>query len=514
MVGSSIMTRFLLLAMAFMAVMVSADQNPLTVDLGYTKVTGKYQTPFILDFTSIKAYLGIPFAQPPLGNLRLRPPQPIDTTPQPPVTATKMSPQCMQSQSNNPLVNYVEDAPGISEDCLTLNIWTPKDAKEGSTNYPVLVWVYGGSFDSGGAVFPLYDGQFFVRQALDDTPVIVVTFNYRITAFGESAGAIALGAQLIASPNVNPPSGQKPMFDRVILESGSAQMRTVEYHQKDFDAVVAGVNCTNAANKLDCLRALPADVLLGAYKLQDSYHVVIDGTYIPQSSVTAFKSGYYQKVPMILGTNTDEGTFFETGVNTTDAFNAFLQKDYQPFVDQVKSLYPLSSYQNSTFRTASEIFADRFFVCPGRNQSDTYALSNPSLPVYKYRFNHQPYLSKLLAPNLGVFHLSEVPFVFGYPLVLAPLTNEHTLSRIMQSYWARFAATGDPNGGKYGTVKWPLYVPDLKLVNGGGVRLLINDGDTSNGGITTEVDDQKVEVCQFWMQFLEQVWETPATYTP
>jgi para-nitrobenzyl esterase len=225
------------------------------------------------------------------------------------------------------------------------------------------------------------------------------------------------------------------------------------------------------------------------------YGVVVDGSYVPAHPARLLEQNAFSKVPLLIGTVTDEGTFFSQNVkNATDLqpiLNAF-----GPLSTNVTTLYPLSKYGNSAFQVASNIFADRIFVCPVRNLADTYVSQN--IPVYKYRWNHQPLLTKIPLGNLGVYHFSEVPYVWKFPpFLLTP--GECQISKTLISYWAAFAANGVPGSavGQVSPLEWGLYKPRLDLIGGGrGNRIRFDEGE--KGGVVIEVDDEKLDECVFW----------------
>ncbi|KAJ3195336.1 hypothetical protein HK101_000447 [Irineochytrium annulatum] len=513
-----------------------APLTPLRVDLGYGAFTGKYVAPFVLDGVLVRAHLGIPFAAPPTGPLRFRPPQPVPHVGE--MHTTYLRPNCFQNNSITTL-----DLTGRSEDCLYLNVWSPA-RQPANEPLPVMVWIFGGGFYSGGAGVPFYDGATMTRRAMDSTPVIVVTINYRVgplgfmassdlqeegslnpglldqraalqwvrqhikafggdpdnvTVFGESAGAISIASHLTAASNVAAQradaSGKSPLFDRAILESGAATVAAVGDLQKNYDAVLSYVGCNNAttsAARLACLRAAdPAAITTGA---SQNFGIVVDGTYVVEPPLAALSKGDYLKVPILLGDNTNEGTFFEMSVKTAADFDVFMSR-FGDSVTKVQELYPLSAYKESYFETASAIFADNVFKCQVRHLADTYSTS---LPVYRYHWNHAPILVHLVDSPLGVFHGSEYFFVFGWPFIETPLSGESQLSQIVIDYWTAFAYGGQPKS-KFTGVEWPLYVANESLPNGGGERIRFDSGN--KGGVVTELDLGDNDKCAFWVDY-------------
>ncbi|KAJ3334280.1 hypothetical protein HDU76_003929 [Blyttiomyces sp. JEL0837] len=564
-----------------------------SINLGYATVTGRYfQTtspnPNNSTKLDVKTWLGIPYAQPPIGDLRFRQAKPISTN-LGSLNTTEFGDECMQNRPASPLLLFAPDTSSKSEDCLTLNIFTPPHARELLTSYPVMVFVHGGSGTYGGSADTLFDGVRFVANSLNDTPVIFVSFNYRlnvfgylaskelasenalnialldqrfvfkwvqayiskfggnpnsITVFGQSSGATSIGAHMVANQTIiqnissktnqhtkaytkksnNNNGGGKAinavdlLFDKAILQSDSGKARTVSASQPFFDSVVKQLNCDTSTAKVNCLRQVSAsDLLAAGANHQGSFDPVIDGVYITQSPILAFKKGEYMKIPIIIGSVTDEGTAFEVLVLIDSAYQSFLDgfEGGKAVRDKINSLYRLADYENSYFKLASAVEGDYNFICAVKNQSDSYATSQtPATPVYRYRFNHQMTNPSILfwVSNQGVFHQSELYFLFDNQNALdnSPSSKEPMLALTLHEYWTRFAAYGNPNGGKHSLGYWPVYKPVGGDGKSGGVRFLINDGGV--GGVVNETDTTDLIKCGFWMDFWERYRETPATY--
>ncbi|KAJ3415286.1 hypothetical protein HDV05_005296 [Chytridiales sp. JEL 0842] len=547
----SILSTLLILTSSTQALPSFWDKKPdpqLRVQLPYGNLTGKFFTPYVLDGVKTRAFLGVPYVQAPVGPLRFSPPQEIKDN-RGELDATEGSKECPQVRGiTNPLLK------GTSEDCLYMNIYTPANATPNS-KLPVMVWVYGGSFNSGGTAVPFYDGNNLVRESMEDggSQVVVVTFNYRIgalgflaseelnqfdsvnlglqdqraaflwvrkyigrfggdpdnvTAFGESAGAISIAAHLTAeqSYGLNTPL-TKPLFDKAILQSGAAGGNSLARRQRFFDSLVASSNCADtstAQSKIECLRQIPVDKLV---ELSDGFEhgVVVDSKYIPARPSVRLQNGQFQKVPIMIGTNADEGTFFNQDSQTVEQYNTFVSQFPSNLTERITSLYPLSAYP-SPFLAVSDIGGDRGFQCPARTFADTYA--SAGVNVYNYFFNKQPTVGKLALPQLGVFHFAEVLYVWNFwPVLLTP--SERGLGRILVSYWTSFAATGVPalrsdlvrkDPGLQVEGGWERYVPQIGvLANGGGKRLRFDEG--KEGGIVKEVANDRVEKCQLWREW-------------
>ncbi|KAJ3415285.1 hypothetical protein HDV05_005295 [Chytridiales sp. JEL 0842] len=543
---STLLSTLSVVAMAFVQALPLAtnelDTSHLKVQLPYASVNGK-----VSEDGKIRSFLGIPYIQAPVGPLRFKPPQEIEGN-LGEINATISSPECPQVAGlTNPILR------GISEDCLYMDIYSPANVTADS-KLPVMVWVYGGSFKSGGSATPFYDGSNIILETLEEgsNPVVVVTFNYRVgalgflaseelrqlgalnlglqdqraaflwvrkhialfngdpdnvTAFGESAGAFSIAAHLVADQSQPlfgkaPPS--KPLFDKAILQSGAAGATSISRRQPLFDRLLNSTNCTSFTtpeSKIECLRQIPSQQLL---ELSDNldYGVAIDKTYIPDKPITILAKGQFQKAPLLIGANTDEGTFFQTDIQTVEQYNSIINSFTPDISANLTSLYNLSAFNNSPFLAASALYGDRVFQCPARNFADVYA-SSAGAPVYNYLWNKQSLYGKLQLPALGVFHFVEIPFVWNFaPGLLTP--EERTLAKAIVSYWTSFAATGKPSlrdGILEGVPEWERYVPQTAegLANGGGKRLKINEGVV--GGIVEDVANDRVAECELWKEW-------------
>lgn len=464
----------------------SADPTLVTTDKG--PVQGK-----ILGKT--RAFLGLPYAASPAGALRWKPPQPHvawNTA----IVADAVGPACPQFDDNTGKL-----VAGTSEDCLTLNIWTPKDAPK--TAAPVLFWVHGGGFVSGSGGDAVYDGQ-----ALSEaTGSVVVTINYRlgpfgflassalsaedpahpasgmygfedqraalawvkanialfggdaknVTLFGESAGGISTCLHLIS-----PPSGG--LFQRAIIESGACSTltgTTKANAEAQGAALATALGCKDAATTLTCLRGKTTEEVMLALKSASgmlsgdgaNWFPSVDGVEVPDQPQKLLDAGKFAKVPTLIGTNKNEGTGFVTGLNVTTPadYAALLEALFPGRGAKVAAQYPLAMYGSGKAAVA-EVLGDSLFVCPTRNTAR--ALAKGGVATYVYQFTHA--VVTPFGPELGVFHGSEIPFIFGNPFFTLMLTaEEKPLSNTMIGYWSRMAASGDPNG--MGALAWPKY---------------------------------------------------------
>ena len=451
---------------------------------------------------TISAFLGVPYAAPPVGDLRLRAPQPHApwTTP---VQAIQLAQPCLQNATPGAGVPVV---PLGSEDCLYLNIYSP--AQAASEHRPVMVFFPGGGFQRSGATFPYYNGQYIAEQS----GVIVVTVSYRlavlgnlaapaldgespagvsgnygiqdqqaalrwvrdniggfggnpqtVTIFGESAGANSVEYQL-TSPLA------KGLFGRAIIESavGLQLMPSLSLAASEAGSsavAIASLGCAGAADVAGCLRALPANAFLSASGVTEP---VVDGYVIPQHPLQAFRSGNFNRVPTIIGTNHDEGTAFVyqtevalKGPLTPADYDAQLNTMYGDNAPAVLAQYPVNAY-SSPIQALAATVTDSSFACPTelkRNALSRY------VRVYGYEFSEpNPAQGALLGPpepglDYGDYHTSELPYVFG---VTAPdgarvTGKDLALSQRIINYWTNLAISSNPN---FPRLQFPYWVDD------------------------------------------------------
>lgn len=448
---------------------------------------------------NVDRFYGIPFAAPPVGALRWRPPQP----PAPWSTvlqARAFAPHCPQ-----PEIYDGFNSPSTNEDCLYLNVFTPAGAKAGE-QLPVMFWIFGGGFEGGES--DDYDGSKLAAQG----HVVVVTINYRvgvlgtfalptlraedslysnyalmdqqlalawtrqnieafggnpgnITVFGESAGALSVYAQLI-SPLA------KGMFQRAIAESGSFaglfKPLTEATAEANFQRFAAAVGCADESTA--CLRAVPVATLL-ANEPGYSYQPVIDGTVLTMPYDTAFQTGQFNRVPVINGTNLNElrwsvGQSYLSGMSETAAeYQAYVQTTYGSNAAAVLAAYPLSAYADPGEALAA-VETDSGVACASPILDGWFA---QYVPTYGYEF-HDPnpptYLPPIAFP-WGAAHTTEIQFLFpgyhGGEGLEHPLSRaEQVLSDEMVGYWTHFAWTGSPSPSFVPPAAyWPPYDPQL-----------------------------------------------------
>ena len=473
------LAHFLAVILIVTPAVVYAGDDPVRVEQGLLSGTSG-KSP------QVRAYRGIPFAAPPVGDLRWKAPQP--PAPWAGVREAKeFSHACWQTQYPAGSI-YQAKLPPLSEDCLYLNIWTA--AKSAKDRLPVMVWIHGGGFTRGSGISDAYDGENFARQG-----VVLVTINYRlgifgffahpaltaesghhassnyalldqiaalawvkkniqafggdpdrVTIFGESAGSWAVNA-LMATPLA------KGLFQRAIGESGGSfsPMRTLADAEKLGETFAASVGASEDA--LKTLRGKSAEEILKASDAPVT-RPIVDGWVLPEDVATIFAKGKQNDVPLIVGFNADEGTTLapQGAMITAQAFTHGIRQRYGALSDEFLKIYPASSNEEavSSYYAA---YRDQTFGWEMRTWARMATASGHNA-AYLYYFNHRP-----PGPNSSVlraFHACEIPYVFGNFFWPFPWEDaDHKLSATVSAYWVNFARTGDPNGE--GLPKWPAY---------------------------------------------------------
>ena len=471
------------------AVLIAASSTP-QVKTHSGAVEGK-------DDGKVKTFLGIPYATPPVGELRWKAPQPV-TKWSGVKKATEFGYHCMQGNVYGDMVFH---DPGASEDCLTLNIWVPD--KHVDPKLPVMVWIYGGGFVAGTTSEARQDGYHLAQQG-----VIVVSMNYRlgvfgffvhpelakesghnsagnyglldqlaalkwvhdniaafggdpenVTIFGESAGSFSVSAQM-ASPLA------KGLFVKAIGESGGAFSRSgmpfeTMSVRAEKDAKLAKDKL--GASTLAELRAIPAEKLLEPFAPPKSpgfdFGPDVDGYFLPESVRAIFAAGKQNDVALIAGWNHDEGSFeiaFSPHKPTAESFKADAQKDFGDKADEFLKLYPTDTPEH-IMRSAQDYAGDKFIALSTWDWIEA-AIKTGNHPVYRYRFDMAPFSKNPNAPRLGAYHSAEIEYVFGQLDSKTDVIwreSDRKVSDMMQKYWSNFAKTGNPNGA--GLPNWPPY---------------------------------------------------------
>lgn len=442
----------------------------------------------------IAVFRGIPFAAPPVGELRWKAPQPVKPR-EGVLNADKYAPVPVQAKTQ--WMGEVE----MSEDCLYLNVWTP--AKSSREKLPVMVWIYGGGFSNGGTASPLYSGDniakngvimvsvayrlgalgFMAHPELSAESENGVSGNYglldqiaglkwvqdnieafggdpgKVTIFGESAGAISV-SMLCASPLA------KGLFTGAISQSGGSFWPVSDSRgMGDFMVTLKGAEQQGlefaermGAQDLKALRAVPYDRWLDDPLSQmGGFWPNADGYVIVGDQYRLYREGNYNDVNVIIGTNSDEGSMFVQPMEPQQ-YSDLIKARFGPLAERALELYP-GNDQLEVYHSLSDIFREIAFAWPSytwaRLQSET-----GSSRVYTYYFDQ--FRAEPLFPDgpvaRGAAHASEMAYVFRHmglnPNVQAT-EEEQALSDLMIKYWTNFAKSGDPNGE--GLPEWPLF---------------------------------------------------------
>ncbi len=444
----------------------------------------------------VVAFRGIPYAAPPVGELRWKPPQPV--TPWTGVRfARAFGPSCPQP----------DQVGRTSEDCLYLNIWAP--AKPRGRNVPVMVWFHGGAFTSGRASLPIYDGEALARRG-----AVVVTFNYRlgpfgffahplltresphnasgnyglldqiaalrwvarnirafggspdhVTAFGQSAGAVSISC-LLVSPEA------RGLFSRAILESGSALSLPRVGVTKYLNDAPAGeesmeqvgelisrrLGCDHEEDVLGALRARSTDEILIASRPAANFFgdgirfgPVIDRWLIPDRPAALYATRQ-PKVAVMVGANADEGRSFAPMLQPqdVDSYRRFVRSTFRDRADEVLARFPVA--HDGDVRSAfARLVGAAAFLAPARRTARAMAALGARTYLYWFTGDGRG--------RGAASHGAEEPFVFGtLGAARAGVSDgDWELAILMAGYWLRFAASGDPNGAN--APPWPRYKP-------------------------------------------------------
>ncbi|MDR1347925.1 MAG: carboxylesterase family protein [Prevotellaceae bacterium] len=481
-----------ILLMLFTAVpFISCSNNELSiVKIDSGQIEGTLEN-------GICVFRGIPFAAPPVGDLRWKAPQPVSSW-DGILKTGKFAPSCPQI-TMIPGTDQLE----LSEDCLYLNVWTP--AKKANEKLPVMVWIYGGGFAMGSASLPLYSGDELAKHE-----VILVTVNYRVgalgflahpeltaespdkvsgnyglldqiaalkwvqknieafggdpakvTIFGESAGAISV-SMLCASPLA------KGLFCGAISESGgsfgtvrpvrgSDGIQSLEAAERD------GLNFAQrmGTNSIDELRKLkPEHWLNDASAQMGGFWPVVDGYVITDDQYKLYEQGKYNDVNVLIGTNSDEGSMFARPAASVAEYQKSIRERFGAFADRILEAYPANTV-DETYYSAADIFRETAFAWPTyawANLQSTTGKSN----VFLYYFDQpQPPSPFFPAKARGSAHASEMNYVFHH-LTSQATESDMKLADIMIKYWTNFAKYGDPNGEDL--PKWENYTADNPFV--------------------------------------------------
>jgi para-nitrobenzyl esterase len=471
----------------------SVHAGSLTVKTEQGKVHGK-----TIDDGKIKAFLGLPYAAPPVDDLRWKAPAP------PPAwkdlrEATQFAHRCAQWQIWS---DYLFLDPGPSEDCLYLNVYAPARAKA-TSKLPVMVWIHGGGYTAGAGSEPRY-----TNSALVSKGIVLVTINYRlgvfgflateelvkegkgysgnyglmdmvaalqwvkqniggfggdtgnVTIFGESAGSFAVST-LMAAPDA------RGLFHKAIGESGAAfgdalLISTLAERARRDQEWVDSLGVKNLAE----LRALPTGKLIEAASKKEVgwFSPVIDGRFLPESVPAIYAAGRQAHVPAIIGWNRDERAGTLSNGMTAEKWRAFADEHYGKRAAAFLAAFPGRSDEESV-HSADAYTTDAFIVASAWKWAEAHSRTGKA-PVYRYCFDLPATPSETHLEGKYAFHSDELEYVFGTLDVRRGATwrpEDRTLSEQMVGYWTNFARTGDPNGK--GLPHWPRYDTEKQLIH-------------------------------------------------
>ncbi|HEY9402708.1 MAG TPA: carboxylesterase family protein [Pyrinomonadaceae bacterium] len=487
----------------------AAAADRVKISAGVVEGAGTQQS------TGVRIFRGVPFAQPPTGDLRWREPQPVKSW-RGVKQATSFGPRCMQA----PVFGDMGfRSAGMSEDCLYLNVWTP--AKSSGERLPVLVYFYGGGFVAGSADEPRYDGAEMAAKG-----IVAVTVNYRLGVFGflahpeltkesphnasgnyglldqsaalrwvrqniaafggdprrvtiagESAGSMSVSAQM-ASPL------SKDLIAGVIGESGSMMGNSISAVPLS-QAEQGGVKfaATLGVSSLSALRAMTPERLLeeaakGGMASVQCFRITVDGYFFPEDPAAIYTAGRQARVPLLVGWNSEEAGWasFLRGQEPTPAnYEKVMREQLGERADEALKLYPASN-REEVIASATDLAGDRFIGYSTWKWFDLH-LKTGGGPVYRYFYTRprppmRPEMGNASAglaggvvrgqnapaapPARGAVHAAEIEYALGnlsLVRVYAWTPDDYKVSKTMQEYFANFIKKGDPNGP--GSPPWP-----------------------------------------------------------
>ncbi|HKQ05160.1 MAG TPA: carboxylesterase family protein [Blastocatellia bacterium] len=463
--------------------------------------------------SGVRIFRGIPFAQPPVGDLRWKEPQPVKDW-QGVRQADKFGPRCMQA----PIFGDMGfRSNGMSEDCLYLNVWTP--ATTGKERLPVLVYFYGGGFVAGDGSEPRYDGESMAAKG-----IVAITVNYRLGVFGflahpeltkesphhasgnyalldqsaalrwvrqnvaafggdprrvtiagESAGSASVSAQMVSPLS-------KDLIAGAIGESGSiiATLPPVPLAQAEQTGEKFAVGL--GATSLAALRAMSTQQVFeaatqGGFASVGRFPITLDGYFFSEAPAATFAAGRQAKVPLLVGWNSEEMTgaaLLRGKEPTPENYQKAVREQLGLRADEALKLYPATT-REEVMAAATDLAGDRFIGYSTWKWSDIHSQTGGK-PVYRYFYARpRPAMSAAFAnatpglaggvtrgqnaappPASGAVHSAEIEYALGNldtNKVYAWTPEDYRVSKTMQAYFANFIKKGDPNGP--GLPAWP-----------------------------------------------------------
>ncbi len=444
----------------------------------------------------VRMFKGIPFAEPPTGDLRWKPPQPVKSW-KGVKQAAQFGPRCMQPSLYSDMMFRSN---GMSEDCLYLNVWTP--AKKKNERLPVLVYFFGGGYQAGDGSEYRYDGESMAGKG-----IVAVTVNYRLGLFGffshpelatesphhasgnyglmdqsealrwvhkniaafggdpnkvtiagESAGSASVSAQM-ASPL------SRDLIAGAIGESGALISPTLPPRpasETEQDGVKFAMS-TGAAN-LAAMRALPAEKLIellprtGGLRFRPN----VDGYFLPKTPAAIFEAGEQAHVPLLAGWNSEEQngrSLLGRNEGTPENFAKAVRVLYGDRADELLKLYPASTAEE-TMQSATDLAGDRFIAFSTWKWAELQAKTGGK-PVYRYFYSRPRPATTAGGPAArGAAHSAEIEYAMGNLAtnkVYAWTEDDQKVSKVMQEFFANFVKTRNPNG--QGLPEWPAFTP-------------------------------------------------------
>lgn len=439
--------------------------------------------------SGVRIFRGIPFAQPPTGELRWRAPQPLQNW-KGVKQAVDFGPRCMQA----PIFDDMRfRSNGMSEDCLYLNVWTP--AQSNREQLPVLVYFYGGGFVTGDSSEPRYDGESMAAKG-----IVMVTVNYRLGVFGfmahpeltreatykasgnyglldqnaalrwvqqnirkfggdpkrvtiggESAGSVSVSAQM-ASPL------SKKLIAGAIGESGAITGTLSAVPLAKGEEEGSKFAASLGAHSIAALRTMPAQQLLepaskGGWASIGRFPIVIDSYFLPANPATFYAEGRQAHVPLLVGWNSEEAgwqALLGRDEPTPENYRKVLEKLYGARVDEALKLYPATT-RDEVIQSASNMAGDRFIAYSTWKWAELHGTTSGAR-LYRYFYTRpRPGAAR------GAVHSAEIEYALGNLKLndaYAWTDDDYRVSATMQNYFANFIKKGDPNGP--GLPEWPV----------------------------------------------------------